>query len=77
VLISLPTCLDCDRVVRSPGRCRTCALALDLARRSAAACEHEPEAAAPERLELRELGAHLSDQAKSDLALLLYRTRGP
>jgi hypothetical protein len=51
--------------------------ALDLARRSAAAREHEPVAAAPERLELRELGAHLSDPAKSDLALLLYRTRGP
>ena len=76
MLISLPTCLDCERVVQSPGRCRTCALALDLARRSALARDPALEAAAPERLELRELGAHLSDQAKSDLAVLLHRTRG-
>lgn len=41
MLINLPTCIDCDRVVRSPGRCRTCALASDLARRSALAAARE------------------------------------
>ena len=40
--ISLPTCLDCDRVMPAAGRrCYTCQLALTLARRSEQAAADE------------------------------------